>query len=284
MIAHSDVIPLFEDLLVRGRGLVGMLKVYLDRGQKDDSKDGVMCVASVIFKATPYKQFIRSWNQFLKPWGASAFHATDFYNGAGEFKRNTPEREKLFAEDSRRIPSLLGVRVKHILLVSFRPAEFLEVASPQWKEKFGTSAHSHAVQLCLISNGWWRYAHCRNESFAYFIETGDPDQGEVVKTVERMRNDSETGTAAVIKVSSFTPVDKGLARGLEAADLLAWHWNKYYMDKIRTGQEDDPRKDFAALISSARNRIKYIFASGDKLKYFFSLVPPEVLGEPNDAE
>jgi hypothetical protein len=213
----------------------------------------------------------------LRAWGAPAFHATDFYSGAQEFVRNTPERKRLFDEDSQRIPQLIGEHIKHILIVSFRPEEFSEVASLQWKKKFGTSVHSHAVQLSLIGNGWWLRDHYRHESFAYVMETGDPDQDEVAKTVERMRQDTATGTAGLIKVASFALVDKGMARGLEAADFVAWHWNKYYMDKIRTGNEANPRKDFAALVAASREKVGYIFATGDKLKYFFSLVPPEIL-------
>jgi hypothetical protein len=67
----------------------------------------------------------------LKDWQASAFHATDFYNGAVEFERNTPARRKLFDEDSKRIPGMITDHIQHILLVSFRPREFLEVAPPK---------------------------------------------------------------------------------------------------------------------------------------------------------
>jgi hypothetical protein len=257
-----------------------MLKVYLDLGAKRDLIDGVMCVAAVVFKPTPYKQFIRPWNRMLKAWNASAFHATDFYNGAGEFKRDTSNRRALFEEDARRIPKMIGEHIERILLVSFKPDEFNQKASPQWKAKFGTSVHSLAVQLCLVANGWWRHAKCPSQSFAYFMESGDQDEGEVADTIARMKNDTESGTGPIIRVGSFTRVDKGKARGLEAADFSAWQWNKYYMDKMRVGKEWNPRKDFAALISSSNQKIEYIFASGAYLDYFFSLVPREVLEGP----
>ena len=64
------------------------------------------------------------------------------------------------------------------------------------------------------------------ESFVCFMEKGDINQGEVVNTVQRMIMDHETGTGKVISVASFKPVEKGTARGLEAADLVAWQWNK----------------------------------------------------------
>lgn len=246
-----------------------MLKTYLDLGEKEDATDDVMCVAAITFKPTPYKQFVRSWNPMLDAWGASAFHATDFYNGAEEFVRKTPERKCLYDEDSKRIPTMIGKYIQRAVLISFRPQEFLDVAPQEWKNKFGVNVHSHAVQLCLFSNGWWRFGKCRHESFAYFMESGDTDEGQVVKDVERMRNDPET--SKVIKVSSFTSAQKGIARGLEAADFAAWHWNKYYMDKVRTGRQMEPRKDFAAFANITQGKLQYIFATGDKLKYFFSL-------------
>ena len=278
---NQDILPLLDDLLPRGRGLLVMLKVFLDLGEKRHAGDVVMCVASVIFKPTPYKQFVRPWNRMLKTWGASAFHATDFYNGAAEFKRNTPERMLLHDKDSKRIPRMIGEHVQRITIISFRPEEFKQIASPQWKAKFGTSVHSHAVQLSLIANGWWRKDKCPSESFAYVMETGDTDEGEVLRDIEKMRHDIGTGTASAIAVTSFTTVDKGKARGLEAADFVAWQWNKYYIDKIRTGQDFNPRKDLAALVDASNEQIEYILATGETLKYLFSLVPPEILEGQN---
>jgi hypothetical protein len=252
-----------------------MLRVFLDLGAKEDMTDGVMCVAAVVFKPIPYKQFVRPWNRMLRGWGASAFHATDFYNGAPEFQRDSPEALRRFEQDVKRIPNMVGANVQRILAVSFRPEEYMQVASPQWIKKFGTSLHSLAVQVCLLEMGWWAEAHCPSESFAYFMESGDSDEGKVVETVDGMKNDRKT--AAVIRVKSFFSVDKGTDRGLEAADLMAWHWNKYYMDRMRVGQEANPRKDFAALVSASKNQVYTIFLTGENLKYFFSRVPKEVL-------
>jgi hypothetical protein len=86
------------------------------------------------------------------------------------------------------------------------------------------------------------------------MESGDEDAGAVVQTVEGMTADKKT--AAVIRLRKFTTADKGTARGLEAADFVAWHWNKYYWDKVRSGRHDNPRKDFAALVAASKN--KYI--------------------------
>ena len=209
----------------------------------------------------------------LRAWDASAFHATDFYNGAEEFERKSPRKKALFEEDGKRIPKMVGQHAEHIWIISFRPDEFDRVASREWKEKFGTSVHAHAVQILLIANGWWIADNHPTETFAYFMESGDADEAEVLKSVESMRSDRKT--AAVIKIGSFTTVVKGSDRGVEAADFVAWHWNKYYMDKVRIGDKDRPRKDFAAFVGAADGKIEYMFLIEQDLKYFFSLVPKD---------
>jgi hypothetical protein len=268
-----DILSLLGDMLPPEGGLIAMLRAYMDRGAKRDAADEVMCVACVIFKPTAYKQFVRPWNRMLKAWGAKEFHATDFYPGAKEFKRNTPERQALFEKDSRLIPQMIAKAVTQILIVSFRPSELMAVAPARWKEKVGTNAHSHAAQICLLSNGdWLKETKRRHESFAYFMESGDEDQAEVLSDVEGMR--AHKNTAKHIKVASFSTVNKGMARGLEAADCVAWHWNKYYMDSDRAAKKRRPRKDFLSLVDATRGRWKYIFATGDDLKYIFSLFAP----------
>src|SRR5260370_33029782 len=85
-----------------------MLKVFLDRGAKRDSTDEIIAVAATVFKPLRYKQFVRPWNRMLRGWGASAFHATDFYNGAGEFKRDSQRKRESLEKDSKIIPKLVG--------------------------------------------------------------------------------------------------------------------------------------------------------------------------------
>jgi hypothetical protein len=106
---------------------------------------------------------------------------------------------------------------------------------------------------------------------------GDRDESIVRNIAAGMQKDAPT--AKVIRVNSFSIIDKGTERGLEAADLLAWHWNKYYMDKMRVGKSHDPRKDFAALIAASKEQVYTIFLTGENLKFFFSRVPRTVLGE-----
>ena len=241
---RADILPLLVDVLPSQRGLLVMLKAYLDRAAKRDATDEVMCVACVIFKPVAYKQFVRPWNRMLAKWGASEFHAKEFYPGYGAFSRDTPEKQARYEEDSRKIPEMIAKAISRVLIISFRPKEFMAEAPPEWKV-FGDNLHSLAVQACLLNNGDWLKEKRRPlERFAYFMESGDHGEAEVLRAVQGMR--AHEKTAKHIKVSSFTSVDKGLARGLEAADCFAWHWNKYYMDSERAERVRRPRKDFSS--------------------------------------
>lgn len=265
---NADIFQLLDDVSSRGELLV-MIKVYLDLGDKRDASDGVICVAATAFKPIEYKRFVRPWNRMLRGWHASAFHAADFYPGYGEFVRDTPETHERHLADSRVIPHLIGENVSRILAVSFRPEEFQRVVPPFWTEHFGTSLHSMSVQFALVYMGYWAQEIRYRQGFAYFMESGDDDAAEVVRVVEAMKAQPHTG--ALIQVRSFTQIDKGSARGLEASDFVAWHWNKHYMDKLRTGENENPRKDFAALVQSSEQKIDVAFLTGASLKYYFSL-------------
>src|SRR5207245_8551408 len=174
---------------------------------------------------------------------AHAIHATDFNSGCEEFKRkDIPKREAWFQEDCRTIPNLVGENIERVLAVAFRPDEFAARASQDWKDRFGTDTHAMAVQLCLVMNGWWLRGKSSTEYFAYFQESGDESAGRIAEAVRRLRDDPHY--APLIRIKSFTSVEKGVARGTEASDFVAWHWNKHAVERLGKGLE--PRKDFVA--------------------------------------
>ena len=259
---------LFDDLLPGGSGLLGMLRVFLDRGEKRAPDDDVMSVVATVFRRTRYKQFLRPWNRMLKRWRVDAFHATDFYNGAKPFERKTPAANKRFEQDCKQIPALIGMNAERIVTVAFRPNEFIAKASPWWKQNFGTNMHIMAVQICLLMNGLWIERENPTEQFAYICESGELYEGTLVDTINRLKN---SGYSSLIRTSSFTLANKGVAHGLEASDFVAWHWNKFYLDRLRKGLE--PRRDFRAFVEIAhqRNIVELAFLTGDKLSRFFSI-------------
>lgn len=245
-----------------------MLKVYLDKGQKSSADDEVMCLVATIFKPVKYKQFIRPWNRMLKRWDAPWFHATDFYNGAQGFERNTLQRKQWFEQDSKWIPRFVGQSITRLIAVAFRPQEFVAEAPNWWKENFGTDSHALGAQLCFVMNGLWLKEKYPSEKFAYVQET-DPNESAITESARKMRTSTEYGS--LVKIASFNTVDKGMARGLEASDFAAWHWDKHYIDRMKKGLR--PRKDFQAFtgIIEDRRKVESAFITGEKLKLFFKI-------------
>jgi hypothetical protein len=243
-----------------------MFKAYLDRGQKASPTDEVMCVACTVFKPAKYKQFVRPWERMLDRWNAEAFHATDFYPGGGEFQRDTPEKQKWFAEDCKAIPSLVGENVTRVMAVAFRPREFARKAPLEWKERFGVDTHAMGAQLCLVMNGWWLRDKHPTEYFTYTREAGDEGEAAVDVSVNRLWHDPEYGP--LVRIKSYSKVDKGMARGTEAADFVAWHWNKHAVERLDKGIE--PRKDFAAFarLTESQGKVQTAFVTGPKLDIF----------------
>ena len=268
---NDEVSYLLNDVLPDGKGYVVMLKVYLDRGEKRDQNDCVMCVVATVFKPSAYKQFVRPWERMLRRWNASAFHATDFYSGYDEFKRKgDPKREARFQEDCRAIPTIVGENIERVLAVAFRPDEFVARASLEWKDRFGVDTHAMAVQLCLVMNAWWLQKKSSTEYFAYFQEAGDESEGRITEAVRRLRNDPHY--ASLIRVKSFSSVTKGVARGTEASDFVAWHWNKHAVERMGKGLE--PRKDFVAFarLTELQGKVQCAFITGKKLDRYFEVL------------
>jgi hypothetical protein len=253
------------------------MKLYMDKGQKSDQSDDVVTVAAAIFSGAGCRRFEKGWRGFLKGWKASAFHATDFYNGRGEFERETPAKKARFERDCRRLPGLVGTDAHRLIAVAFRPAEFKQTAPESFRARYGESVHSLAAQIVLIVNGWLAIQEKYTHGFTGFMESGDDDESRVLDTVRAMRADAKTGPH--LQLDSFLSVKKGKAKGLEAADFLAWHWNKYYMDTFRQetrGEKGrDIRKDFAAVARLNPEKMYQTIITAKKLQYFLDGAPSE---------
>lgn len=196
------------------------LKTYLDMGAKPEA-GGIISVAASVFKPTPYKQFCREWNAFLKGWDATAFHATDFYPGAREFWRKRPdgtvdnERLEMFDRDSKRIPRLIGTHARKLFVVSFKEREFECVAPLAWRERFG-NVHGVAVQLALRAIGHWVDRVSYHDQIAYSLESGDDEESAIDALLKKHYTNPVLRKHT--RIASHTFTSKGTARGLEVAD------------------------------------------------------------------
>ena len=121
-----------------------------------------MCVAAAAFRPFGYEWFLHEWRLILDAWGASAFHASDFYPGGRKspFWRNhpdgtvDPERLARFERHSKEIPLIIGKYVHQLFVMSLRKDEFEAVAPSAWRQQFG-GVHRVAAQMTLSQVGFW---------------------------------------------------------------------------------------------------------------------------------
>src|SRR5262245_43417020 len=173
-----------NDVLASGRGSILMLKVYLDRAARKDGY-GTVAIAGALFWPFSYDQFLHVWEPFLKEWEASAFHATDFYPGARDFRRKRPdgtpdpERMSWFERDTRRIPGLIEPYVRKLFLVAFSRDEYEAVAPLTWRQKYGP-VNFVAAQMMAQSIGHWANDVNHDGEIVYLYENGNgPDDAEM---------------------------------------------------------------------------------------------------------
>lgn len=116
----------------------------------------------------------------------------------------------------------------------------------------------------------------------YVIEDGD-DGVEMQAALKRLYASAEqrahTRMAAHPRLAP-----KGNVRGLEASDFVAWHWNKYYEESVKTDARR-PRKDLVAFLDhTPKNKVLVYLYTGRDLEQFLldngcSRVPPPVEAE-----
>ena len=232
-----------------------MLKVYLDRGAREDA-GGAMCVSAAIFKPREYKQFVRAWSLMLRqiPGGPYPYmHATDFFPGGGKFKEILKEDRELVA---KQLPALIDRYVYQFVTAAFKEEEFDGAAPASWREQFG-SLHGVAAQMCAGAIGHWADERGYRGPIWYFFESGDMDEEDVDYRFDAVARNGRISKH--VRYHSHKFLKKGEARGLEAADYFAWHWNKFDAETLSKWADDRPfrdmRKDFRALV--ARNPRKY---------------------------
>ena len=135
--------------------------------------------------------------------------------------------------------------VHGLFVVSLKQKEYEQVAPLGFRRRFG-GPHRVAISALLGGIGFWANKNNYKGLISYFYETGDSDEAEVKNALEKLF-DSERDRIHCRMASTPVGVEKGRARGLELADLVAWHWNKFYVETVAASKPRKPREDFVAL-------------------------------------
>lgn len=192
-----------------------MLKAYLDRARRKEA-GGIMSVAAAVFDPATYDFFLHEWQPILSAWNADAFHATDFYPGAGQFRRKRrdgnidPALVEQYQRHSREIPAIIGRWVEKLFVLSFFEGEYQSIAPEPWRERFG-GVHRVGAQLMLGGIGFWANKTNYQGEIEYFYETGDDEEAAMHDALCKLYRQPDQ-RAHTRMASTPIGVDKGKAR------------------------------------------------------------------------
>ena len=265
---------ILETVLSDGRGAALLTKFFADRGEKEGR---VISVGGALFRPVQHAVFESQLKPLLKEWPADSFHSADFYPGGGDFWRKDknnvtdPRRQALFEKQSVLIQNLMASHVHKFFISTFRPLEYERVAPLWFRKKFG-GAHTVAMQLMAGQVGHWANESNFEGDIVYFFETGDPETAAIEKALRRSYSDPKQREHCRM-ASTPIGIDKTKARGLDAADYIAWHWNRDFAERLDSPTPRNQRKDTGAFLKKLALRKESVdvklFTNGS-LKYFLN--------------
>jgi hypothetical protein len=270
--AHKYLCDLLSALLPQDRGSVVLMLAYFDESTTHDGTKA-MCVSGYVFSPEAYRQFDLEWADALARAGVEYWHTVRSIRPRGPFDGKTQEEVDALAAELRGVihrHSTIGV------VVSVTEDEYDALAPAGWHEKYG-GAYTLCLQWCLAGIGLWAEDNKVEGPFAYFFEAGHAHQGEANTRMNLIYQNPVT--RARYHHASHTFADKKLHRGLQAADMLAWHFARMYNRSVIGGEHVRP--DTAHLVlGGGRGRHKTYRVEGEKLKRFFGAHgSPEATGD-----
>jgi hypothetical protein len=264
--SDHDFSALLDAVLPEGAGALALIHAYMDESGTHKNSQ-VMCIAGYLFQGFRAKLFTRDWGRILRGEGLQYFRMSECAPGAGQFRGMPLEKRMSIAGELIR---LIHKHTTFGFAVVISERDYLEQATPQ-----AVRHHGQAYTLCMHSVlatilRWTKRARYTG-SIAYFIESGHAHQREANDRLTQLAADELSREQ--IHYASHSFVDKRIARPLDAADMLAWQLNKFYIDTLSrrgpgrrrmrgafkalmapTGRVDDNRYDFPNLTAEGIRR------------------------------
>ena len=215
-----------------------MLTFYADDANKTDQHDYVH-VAAYVGLAAQWENFAIDWRLRLAKAGLSWFHASEFFNGVGEFAGwNSKDREGVRKVLLRDLVEIIGegklfsfITVIHV--PSWRKLNEKYCLEERYLRPYPLAGRT----IVRLARNWWQERGHDPREIKYVFDQGFEDWGMLCDRVY-----TDLGFRPV-------PGNKREARPLQAADWLAYESGKeapqYYDWENR---KRDPRASFLALL------------------------------------
>jgi hypothetical protein len=201
-------------------GVLVMLQAYFDASSRPS---GIFSVAGYAFAKTRLKKFDKEWWALFGMYDGC--HMKDLTHGTGNFKGvDTTQAGELL----KRAIAIIHKRISYGIVVSCETAEMNSLL-PTFIQGF---EHVYPVccHLAMLNLGTHLEDAGRQEKVSYFFESGDAFSASAHKFMSKVSDTPVLSEAYRYHSHAFIPKDSALA--LQAADVLAWEWAKYYDETI----------------------------------------------------
>jgi hypothetical protein len=196
-----------------------MMKAYFDESGTHDGSP-VMCVAGYLLSAEQAVHLDREWAEALAESGVSCFHMADCAHSVEDFIGMDPGMRKDLLV---RLIGIIKRRVEIGIAVSISETDFGRIGAPEWKRGGPYSLAALQVLAAVVS---WADTYSYKGRISYFFESGHKHQSHTNIAIEMLRMRDQEGGVNYLRYHSHTFAGKCDLRPLQAADLLAYEWQK----------------------------------------------------------
>src|ERR1035438_3878625 len=196
-----------------------MMEAYFDESGTHAGSP-VMCVAGYLLSAEQALHLDREWAETLTEFGVSCFHMADCAHSVDEFIGLDPRKRKDLLV---RLIGIIKRRVEIGIAVSISETDFGRIDAPKWKRGGPYSLAALQVLAAVVS---WADRYSYKGKISYFFESGHKHQSHTNKAIDMLRARDQEGGVNYLRYHSHTFAGKCDLRPLQAADLLAYEWQK----------------------------------------------------------
>ncbi len=218
-----------------------MLEAYFDESGTHAGSP-VMCVAGYLLSAEQALHLDREWAETLTEFGVSCFHMADCAHSVEEFSGMDPRKRKDLLV---RLIGIIKRRVEIGIAVSISETDFGRIDAPKWKRGGPYSLAALQVLAAVVS---WADTYSYKGKISYFFESGHKHQSHTNKAIDMLRARDQEGGVNYLRYHTHTFAGKCDLRPLQAADLLAYEWQKELRRLNMPSKQKTMRRSFQSLL------------------------------------
>jgi hypothetical protein len=237
---------ILDILLPEGNGKLVVLQAYFDESKRKEA--GIFCVAGLAFAKPQVRKFNKEWQRLFASYGGFC-HMTDLHARKKQFAGiDDAEAARLIIEAIK----IINKRASFGAAVGCGLKE-IDAHLPKWIHGFG-HAYPFLCHMAMHMLGTLVRNSSSDDEIAYIFESGHERQSEAHRFIALTEGSLELKTAYRHHSDAFVP--KKDAPPLQAADIFAWEYAKYWGDTV-IQRKIEMRKSLAVVLSSGYTTLEF---------------------------